>query len=228
MAARVLVVTAVPQERQAIAARLGGTRTDRSGRYPRWLAEVGAGEVAVTSCGVGAAAAAAGTAIMLSQTAYDLVVCAGIGGAFGTRAGVGDVVVANRIVHADLGAESPSGFLGLQELGFGETEHELPPDLVAVAALRTGAVVGPVLTVSTVTGTPGRAALLAGRHAAVAEAMEGAGVYAACRPNEVPMLEIRGISNLVGRRDLSKWDIPGALTALGNALAALLAEELPL
>ena len=42
------------------------------------------------------------------------------------------------------------------------------------------------------------------------------------------MLEIRGISNLVGRRDLSKWNIPGALTALGDALAALLAEELPL
>src|SRR5439155_26213094 len=108
MAARILVVTAVPQERQAIAARLGGTRTDRSGRYLRWLAEVGAGEVAVTSCGVGAAAAAAGTAIMLSQGAYDLAVCAGIGGAFGTRAAVGGVVVADRIVHADLGAESPS------------------------------------------------------------------------------------------------------------------------
>src|SRR5207248_10644656 len=117
MAARSLVVTAVPPERQAVVERLGGTRTDRTGRYPRWLAEVGAGEVAVASCGVGPAAAAAGTAILLAQTGYDLVVCAGLAGAFGVRAAVGGVVVADRIVHADLGAESPSGFLALHELG---------------------------------------------------------------------------------------------------------------
>lgn len=228
MAARILVVTAVPAERAAVAATLGRTRTDSTGRYPRWLAEVGAGEVAVACCGVGPAAAAAGTAILLAEGSYDLVICAGLGGAFGQRARVGEVVLADRIVHADLGAESPSGFLALHELGFGETEHDLPAALVAVAAERTGALVGPVLTVSTATGTAGRAALLAARHAAVAEAMEGAGVYAATRPNDMPMLEIRGLSNVVGRRDLTTWDIPGALSALGAALAALLAEELPL
>jgi futalosine hydrolase len=57
--------------------------------------------------------------------------------------------------------------------------------------------------------------------------MEGAGVYAATRPNRVSMLEIRGLSNVVGRRDLATWDIPGALAAAGAAVAALLAEELP-
>ncbi len=227
MVARILVVTAVVPERDAVVARLGVTRTDRAGRYPCWLADTGAGEVAVASCGVGPAAAAAGTAILLAHRQYDLVVCAGIGGGFGPRAGVRDIVVADRIVHADLGAESPAGFLALHELGLGETEHELPPGLVAAAAERTGGLVGPVLTVSTATGTDGRAALLAARHAAVAEAMEGAGVYAATRPNDVPMLEIRGLSNVVGRRDLATWDIPGALVAVGTALAALLAEELP-
>jgi futalosine hydrolase len=228
MAARILVVTAVQAERQAVADRIGDTRIDRTGRYPRWIAGTAAGEVAVASCGVGPAAAAAGTAILLAQAGYDLVVCAGIAGAFGARGAVGGLVVADRIVHADLGADSPSGFLALHELGFGETEHELPAELVALAATRTGGLVGPVLTVSTATGTNSRAGLLAARHAAVAEAMEGAGVYAATRPNGVPMLEIRGLSNVVGRRDLSTWNIPGALAALGTALAALVAEELPL
>jgi futalosine hydrolase len=224
---RILVVTAVPAERAGAVARLGEARVDRVGRYPRWLAETAAGEVAVVCCGVGPASAAAGTAILLGLTHYDLVVCAGIAGAFAGRASVGQVVIADRIVHADLGAESPAGFLTLRELGYGETEHELPAELVALAAARTGARVGPVLTVSTATGTDGRAALLATRHAAVAEAMEGAGVFAATLPNEVPMLEIRALSNTVGRRDLSTWDIPGALVSLGAALAALFAEELP-
>jgi futalosine hydrolase len=166
--------------------------------------------------------------MLLAGGGYDLVVCAGIGGGFGPRSVVGGVVVADRIVHADLGAESPAGFLPLHELGFGETEHDLPPGLVATAATRTGGVVGPVLTVSTATGTDRRAALLAARHGAVAEAMEGAGVLAAARPAGVPMLEIRGLSNTVGRRDPATWDIPGALAATAGALAALLAAEIPL
>jgi futalosine hydrolase len=228
MANRILVVTAVAPERDAIVGALGGGRVDRTGRYPRWLATSAAGETAVVNCGVGPASAAAGTATLLALVSYDLVICAGIGGAFAPRARVRDVVVADRIVHADLGAETPGGFLALHELGFGETEHELTPALVAAAAARSSAKVGPILTVSTTTGTDSRAALLAARHAALAEAMEGAGVYAATRPSRVPMLEIRGLSNVVGRRDLATWDLPGALAATGAAVAALLAEELPL
>src|SRR5690242_6758390 len=102
MAARILVVTAVAPERDAVVAALGTATVDRAGRYPRWLVDTGAGEVAVTSCGVGPASAAAGTAILLGQARYDLVVCAGVGGAFAPRASVRDVVVADRIVHADL------------------------------------------------------------------------------------------------------------------------------
>jgi futalosine hydrolase len=181
----------------------------------------------VTACGVGPAVAAARTAALLAGGAYSLVVCAGIAGGFGGRARVGQVVLADRIVHADLGADSPDGFLPLEELGFGATVFALRPDLVAIAASRTGAVVGPVLTVSTATGTDARAASLAARYAAVAEAMEGAGVYAAACVAGVPMLEVRAVSNLVGRRDPGAWDIPGAFAALGTGLAALFAEELP-
>jgi futalosine hydrolase len=224
----ILVITAVPAERDAALSTLGVVSVDRSGRYPRYLSDQPAGRVAVTCCGVGPAAAAAGAATLLGLERYDLVVCAGIAGAFRGQAELRQVVLANRIVHADLGADSPSGFLGLHELGFGETEHELGGELVAAVAARVGALVGPVLTVSTATGTDSRAALLAARYAAVAEAMEGAGVYAAARAGDVPMLELRAVSNVVGRRDLRGWDIPGALTALGTALAALVATPLPL
>jgi futalosine hydrolase len=190
------------------------------------MSERPAGLIAVTCCGVGPAAAAAGAATLLAQQPYDLVVCAGIAGAFHGQAQLRQVVLADRIVHADLGAESPAGFLALHELGFGETEHVLRPALVEAAAARLDALVGPVLTVSTATGTDKRAGLLAARYGAVAEAMEGAGVYAGALATDVPMLELRAVSNIVGRRDLSGWDIPGALAVLGQAVAALLAEPL--
>jgi futalosine hydrolase len=81
--------------------------------------------------------------------------------------------------------------------------------------------VGPVLTVSTVTGTEGRAADLAGRWRPVAEAMEGFGVATAARAQGRPIVEVRAVCNPVGRRDRSAWDLPRALGALGDAAAAL-------
>lgn len=227
--AEILLITAVPAERDAVLSPLGVVGVDKSGRYPRYRCEQPAGRITVTCCGVGPAAAAAGAAMLLAQARYDLVVCAGIAGAFRGQAELRQVVLASRIVHADLGADSPAGFLALHELGFGETEHVVDADLVAATAPRLdGVMVGPVLTVSTATGTDGRAALLAARYAAVAEAMEGAGVYAAARAADVPMLEVRAVSNVVGRRDLRGWDIPGALAALGGAVVSLFGAPLPL
>jgi futalosine hydrolase len=181
----------------------------------------------VLAGGVGPAraAACAGTAVPLQRP--DLVLSAGLAGGFAGRAGIGELVVADAVVHADLGADSPDGFRSIAELGLGDAVVRLAEPVVTVAAARTGGVVGPVLTVSTVTGTDARAAELAGRHRPVAEAMEGAGVLAAALAHRVPFGELRAVSNAVGRRDRASWDIPRALDALGRAFAALLAEPLP-
>jgi futalosine hydrolase len=69
-----------------------------------------------------------------------------------------------------------------------------------------------------VTGTADRAALLAQRHpGAVAEAMEGFGVAEAAAAHEVPVAEIRAVSNAVGPRDRAAWRIGEALAALTDA-----------
>ena len=49
----------------------------------------------------------------LQEKEYSLVINLGIGGAFKEQAPVGSVVVANSIIAADLGAESPEGFIPL-------------------------------------------------------------------------------------------------------------------
>ncbi|MFE7135211.1 futalosine hydrolase, partial [Streptomyces sp. NPDC057638] len=158
-----------------------------------------------------------------AKAPYDLVVSAGIGGGFPGRAPVGSVVVADAITAADLGADSPEGFLDVRELGFGRSGHLPPADTVArVAAAVGGAVVGGVLTVSTVTGTAARAAELSGRHpGAVAEAMEGFGVAEAAAAHGIPVLEIRAVSNPVGPRDRAAWRVGEALDALRGAFSQL-------
>ncbi|WNC15801.1 futalosine hydrolase [Brevibacillus brevis] len=208
---RVLVVTSVEAERDAVLRGLG-----EDSRFT-----VGIG-------GVGPMAAAARTARMLATSEpYDLVVCAGISGGFVGQAEVGSLVVSGEIVCADLGAETPEGFCSLDELGFGSATVPVDRELAArvTDALRAAGLpvkMGTVLTLSTVTGTAQTAEELARRMpGALAEAMEGYGVAVAAQEFGVPVLELRAVSNAIGPRDKSAWRIKEALAALEAASSVL-------
>jgi futalosine hydrolase len=211
---RVLVVTAVEPERQAVLRGLSAAgcagQIDTAGSAV--VVEVG---------GVGSASVAATTARVLALGRFDAVLSAGIGGGIGVP--VGATTVATTSVAADLGADSPDGFLGLDQLGFGTATIAADPGLVAaVMAALPDVVAGPVLTVSTVTGTLAGTRDLIARHPdAVAEAMEGFGVATAAAQAGVPFGELRTISNPVGPRDRAAWRIGDALERLSEAFACL-------
>ncbi|WP_433531060.1 futalosine hydrolase [Micromonospora sp. CA-263727] len=211
-----LVVTAVPAEAEAIQAGLAEPT------------------VAVVPVGVGPAVAGAATArlLALAEAAgrpYRGVLSAGVAGGFSGLVAVGGTVLGSCAVAADLGAESPGGFIPVDQLGMppellgGGTVVTVDPELLSTlrAALPT-ATVGPVLTVSTVTGTAASTEALRRRHPdAVAEAMEGYGVAVAASHAGVPFAELRTISNPVGPRDRDAWRMRDALTALTTAATAL-------
>lgn len=209
----ILVVTAVAAERDAV---LAGLPSGHPG-------------ITVIAAGVGPAAAAAGTARALalaeaSGHPYRTVISAGVAGGFPGRAAVGATVLASRSRQADLGADSPDGFLPLERLGLGSAAVAADP--VVLATLRVAlpdAITGEVLTVATVTGTAERAAALASAHpAAVAEAMEGYGVACAAAAAGTAFGELRIISNPIGPRDRSAWRLTEALAGLTTAAAAAL------
>ncbi|MFE2068464.1 futalosine hydrolase [Streptomyces sp. Ag109_O5-1] len=223
-AVRILVATAVPAERDAVARAFGD-----AAEVPLPAATLlrTRGGYDLLAAGVGPALAAAGTATALTAAAldgrpYTLVVSAGIAGGFQPEAPVGSLVVADEITAADLGAETADGFVPVTELGFGTVSHRPPDSLVRATAQAAGAHSGGVLTVSTVTGTAARAAELRARHPhALAEAMEGFGVAEAAAAHGVPVLEIRAVSNPVGPRDRAAWRIGDALAALTEAFGKL-------
>lgn len=206
------MVTAVQAERDA---------------FERGLADLPAdARAAVTLLvgGVGPAAVAASTAMTLAREPHDAVVSAGIGGAFSHAARIGDVLVADRIIAADLGADGPEGFQSVEELGFGTATVAATP----LDGLKTLAVRGDLLTVTTATGTAERAKWLRDRYpGAIGEAMEGYGVAMAATRLGLPVAELRAVSNLVGPRDRSAWRIGEALAALtaaaGPAVEGLMA-----
>ena len=230
-----LIIVAVEAELAALRPKLGLHVPIRLGPYiAQWFADRSA---FVLVGGIGPAESAAATAAALSANPnLEIVISAGIAGAFeASGAKLGDIVVATRTVFADLGAHSPEKFLDAQALGWPGSITDCDAETVNAYAKRIQATglrahTGMILTVAAATGTAARAAELYAKYNPIAEAMEGAGVAAAARKFSVlspqssvlRFVEVRAISNTVGERNLPAWDIPGALKSLATAMDATL------
>lgn len=206
---KILIVTSVEAEKRAVEAGIRG-----DSRF------------CVAVCGVGPYQAAVETARLLAQDKYRLVVNAGIAGGFKGRAAIGAIVFGEHSIVPELGAETPDGqLLALDTLGFGgETVFPGAFDSFVNAWLASvsEAVVAPILTVSTVTGSTSSTKRLAERFPfAAAEAMEGFAVATAAKAFGIPFIEVRAISNAIGPRDREGWRIPQALQALEQAFRSI-------
>lgn len=207
---RILIMTAVLEEKEAI---LRGLKQNP--------------KIDVMLAGVGPVSAAAHTAKLLATEKYELVISTGIGGGFRGKAEIGTLVVSNLIAAADLGVETLEGFRRLEDLGFGTTQVQIELSLAArvVEALQSAkldVVTGPIITAATATGTAESAEERARRVlGAAAEGMEGYGVAFAAQIFDIPVLEIRAISNGVGPRDRSAWRIHEAFDVLEKAYSIL-------
>jgi len=227
---RLLILTAVAAERDAVLRALPGQpAAGQLAGMPVLRAATPAGLVDVAAGGVGPVAVALSAAGLLAAVGYDAVFSAGIAGGF-PPAEPGGLVAANGVALADLGAElADGGFAALPELGMGEVAFDTDPALARLLAERAGAIIGTVLTVSTVTGSRDRAERLRRAYPhAVAEGMEGAAVAMAAQRAGVRFGELRAVSNLVGPRDRDSWRLPEALAALAGGFERVLATPIEL
>lgn len=178
--------------------------------------------------GVGSVVAAVNTTRILAEKRYDLVINLGIGGGFQGKTEIGSIVVATEMVAADFGVETPEGFYFAErfELGGSRITSDCGLRMRVTSAFRSAGLAvstGPILTVSTVTGTESTELELRKREPhATAEAMEGFGVAMAAKMFKIPVMEIRAISNMVGIRDKTSWRIDEALKSLTAASRALM------
>ena len=187
--------------------------------------------------GIGPIETAVQVAVYLAQTAtsFQGVINLGIGGAYCRYQGGAellDICLAEREVLGDLGicygdaVEPLRGESLIVQDAFSLDNHLLAQ---AEALFRKGNVVykrGTFVTVSCVSGSRQRGALLARQHQALCENMEGAAMARVCQQFALPLLELRCISNLVEDRNLQNWQLKKACTRCGE-VAALIVEGLP-
>ena len=239
----IALLAAVPQETELLRRSLAPCEVRHSHGYDFYRSRIGERPVCLLHSGVGKASAAAATTALIAASRPALLIMLGCGGAYaGSGLEVGDLALATCEIYGDEGVQTPNGFLDMEALGLPLVEksgvrlfnrfpvaepllERAAPSLghAAEAAGRRLAE-GPFVTVSTCSGSSLAGAELVRRTGGICENMEGAAAAQICALHGLPFLELRGISNLVEDRDLSRWDLKRGAEAAQQAVLYLLAE----
>jgi futalosine hydrolase len=175
----------------------------------------------------------------MTQYNPEALIIFGIGGGF-PSSGVqpGDIAIAREEIAGDEGVLTNDGFKDTEYIGIPllktatatvysryRASEPLVDQSVRALVSRTDppkTLVGAFITLSTCTGTSGRARELQDRYSVLCENMEGAAAAHVAQLHGVPWIEVRGISNMVEDRDLKKWDIPKASVSAQKAVLRIL------
>ncbi|GJQ60870.1 MAG: hypothetical protein D8M57_17730 [Candidatus Scalindua sp. AMX11] len=180
--------------------------------------------------GIGALSTYASLVRFHLRTPVDRVLQVGIAGAYAAAREevrvLGAPVIIGREVVADLGAEDSDSFLSLEDLELGGVEYyestclavfdDLFGDSLKSLPIVSGA------TVNMATGSAATGSLRPEKYGVEVESMEGAGALKFGEDFDIPILEVRTISNIATIRDKGSWDIEGALESLKDLCGALL------
>jgi len=170
-------------------------------------------DVLFTGVGITATAFALGKQL---NNCYHLVLNVGIAGSFDKTIALGSLVNITSDIFSELGAEDGDNFISIDELGFGKAlyassfkaENKLIKELPAVKGI----------TVNTVHGNIKSIQQTLERFAVKTESMEGAAVFYACEQLNIPVLQIRSISNYIEQRNRENWKIGLAIKSLNDWL----------
>lgn len=213
------LISSVTKEGRIIA-RQWDKRRQISG-IPSYEGKTQANDIIYVVSGMGKTNAAHAATVLIERFSPGLVILFGIGGAYPSSGlEVGDMAVAEKEVYGDEGFQKSNGFHGTEFIGipllkrgrkryFNEfpLDRKLRRKTLESARLVTKTASGTFVTVSTCTGTKERAFEFEKKLGAICENMEGAAVAHVCAIYGIPMIEIRGISNIVEDRDKDRWNI---------------------
>ncbi|TAN37567.1 MAG: futalosine hydrolase [Nitrospirae bacterium] len=237
------LISAVPFEGKQLLKKLTKAAAPGSG-VPLYTGTLSGLGILYAVSGLGKVNAAHAATLLITAHAPSLLINFGVGGAYPfSGIGVGDVALATGEIYVDEGVLLKDGLKTLDEIGIplvrsGRIRYynEFPlhtgrQGKVIDAALARSqrlfpefrVAAGPFATVSACSGTTKRGRELAKRFNVICENMEGGAVAQVCAIHKVPLIEVRGISNLVEDRAREKWDLDQAAANCQMVLIDLIA-----
>ena len=183
------------------------------------------GEIVLLHTGIGMLNTTWHLGRYLLQEAPEMALQFGIAGAFVPGPEVLAVVEVIAETYAELGADSPEGYLDLEKMGFPHFEAKGQRFFNEMKQTRAAMGLFPSvsgITVNRVSGTLAGIEALQQNWPAEVESMEGAAFFQACLRSNIPFREIRAISNRVEPRNKANWKMKEAIEIVNSALIRLL------
>jgi len=222
----VIITAATPMEIALLRNSLEGGGRIMAGHREFHEGKIAGKHVILAATGIGKVNAASTSTALLEHYETEILINTGCAGAYiGSGLSIGDLAMATYEVLGDEGVIAPDGWHSLELIGIpslskpGNIFYNRFPltrwaiDKAEHVAETNGVFLhqGLFVTLSTVSGSKERGAELYQRFSALCENMEGAAVAQVASLYSVDCIEIRGISNMVEDRDLTRWDIPLAV-----------------
>ncbi len=226
------IIVSTPGEADLLIGRLGSKETLTLQHKPFFSGVLnGKTSAVICICGVGKTNAAHGTTLLMERFGPDHVYSIGVAGSYpGSGLKIGDVAVAENEFYGDEGILTESGFHTIDALGIplvpvngNEYYNKFP--LVIPEAFKGSKLKGNFVSVSSCTGTLSGAIEMERRFNAICENMEGAAVAHICALNNIPVTEIRGISNIIGNREAMPLS-PAAIRAASEKVQQFLLQKM--
>jgi futalosine hydrolase len=231
-----LIVAAVKEELEWLAGQFQKPLERSLGPYGVTIGEHRNKEVALLVAGAGTVNTAGALGAVIPALRPRGVVLCGCGGAFSAWGLIhGDVVFATEEIAPQLGVESDRKGDPVTPLPFLPNRIQLDDALAhraRKALLGSGSFSGvsvhsgPFVTVSTVTASPSTGEGYRRLYGAMVENMEGFAAATMCQRYALPFLEVRSVSNTVGARDRSSWNLDLAFKREQKAVLTLLEKEI--
>jgi futalosine hydrolase len=173
--------------------------------------------------GVGILANAVALTKLIYEEKPDLILQVGIAGCFDKNITLGHVVVIKEEALGNTGVEEDGKWkdifdLKLEKPGYPPFEKKRLPNhhLEKYNLLMLDEVVA--VTVNEVSTKEERIQQLLKKYTPVIESMEGAALHYVCREMNVPFVQMRAVSNYIGERDKTKWEIKSAIDNLNRSI----------
>jgi futalosine hydrolase len=184
------------------------------------LKEKNRADILVT--GVGIPATLYNLVKKISGKNYDFVIQAGIAGAFNDDVDLTEVVQVSEDTFADLGIQENGNFKTLFDMRFSDTNGfpftngwlKNPHPFLQKNHLAPAK----GITVNKISDDAFENRMMREKFSPDVESMEGAAFHYVCLLEKINFLQLRAISNRVGERDKSKWELKTSIENLNKEL----------